>query len=229
MQIQKRCVTLFLAFLLLCCVSVTAYAHEVPDTSRKGSIMVTMTYKEKAVPGGTLTLYHVGNVKEDDGNYSFVLTDEFAGSGVLLENIQSDQLAKDLAGYASDRKIKGTTKQIGNDGSVTFSDLELGLYLLVQTEAASGYSKAGPFLVTVPMQEEGVYCYEVDASPKVEPKPSPTTTPSSPTTPTKPTSPSLPQTGQLNWPVPVLTVLGILLFSAGWAIRFGRKREIDEK
>lgn len=225
MQLQKRCVALFFAFLLLCSMSVSAYAREVPDASREGSIMVTITYEDKAVPGGTLTLYKVGNVKEDDGNYSFVLTDDFSGSHASLENIQSDQLAKTLAVYASDKKMKGITEQIGNDGSVTFSDLELGLYLLVQTEAASGYSKVSPFLVTVPMYEDGAYCYEVDASPKVEPKPSPTTPPP----PTEPPSPSLPQTGQLNWPIPVLTVLGILLFSAGWVFRFGRKRENDEK
>lgn len=28
----------------------------------------------------------------------------------------------------------------------------------------------------------------------------------------------LPQTGQLNWPVPVLAVSGVLLFAAGWVL-----------
>ena len=31
------------------------------------------------------------------------------------------------------------------------------------------------------------------------------------------------QTGQLNWPVPVLTVAGLGLFLAGWLLRFGRQ------
>lgn len=228
MKFQKHCAVLFMALLLFCSMSVTAYAHEVPEPSKTGYITVTMTYKDKAVPGGTLTLYKVGNVKEDDGNYRFVLTDDFVGSHTSLENIQSDQLAKTLASYASDKEMAGTTKTVGNDGSVDFPNLELGLYLLVQTDAASGYSKANPFLVSVPMQEDGGYCYEVDASPKVELKPSPTT-PYSPSVPTKPSSPSLPQTGQLNWPIPVLAVLGILLFSAGWVLRFGRKRDSYEK
>lgn len=47
---------------------------------------------------------------------------------------------------------------------------------------------------------------------------------------TKPEETSLPdklvQTGQLNWPVPVLAMAGLLLFSAGWAIvNFGKKEE----
>ena len=47
-------------------------------------------------------------------------------------------------------------------------------------------------------------------------------------TPILPITPSadagiLPQTGQLNWPVPVLTVAGLGLFLAGWLLRFGRQ------
>ena len=51
---------------------------------------------------------------------------------------------------------------------MTFSNLKLGLYLLVQTRAASGYSKISPFLVTVPYLNSGVYIYEVDADTKME-------------------------------------------------------------
>ncbi|MCD7821787.1 MAG: hypothetical protein LUG64_06230, partial [Clostridiales bacterium] len=40
------------------------------------------------------------------------------------------------------------------------------------------------------------------------------------------TSSKLPQTGQLNWPVPVLAVSGVVLFALGWGLsRSGRKRE----
>ena len=236
MRLKSQCMALLLTLLLLSSMSMTAYAKEVPDLSKTGYITVTMTYKREAVPGGTLTLYKVGDAKEDDGNYSFVLTKEFEDSCVSFENIQSPQLAKTLATYAEEQKIKGTTKEIGNDGNVTFLNLELGLYLLVQTDASDGYFKADPFLVSVPMHEDETYCYEVDASPKVELEkdPSNPTDPSTPTDPTTPTDPSkpkpsLPQTGQLNWPIPVLTVLGLMLFSAGWVLRFGRKRDGYEK
>lgn len=85
------------------------------------------------------------------------------------------------------------------DGEIAFTGLELGLYLLVQHKAAKGYETAAPFLVSVPMEEDGVLRYDVDASPKVEleKKPEPTST-----TPPAPTDPRLPYTGQLNWPVP---------------------------
>lgn len=36
--------------------------------------------------------------------------------------------------------------------------------------------------------------------------------------PDNPVMSSLPQTGQLNWPVPVLAVSGVVLFAFGWAL-----------
>ena len=36
---------------------------------------------------------------------------------------------------------------------------------------------------------------------------------------------TLAQTGQLKWPVPVLAGAGLLLFTGGWVLRFGEKRE----
>ena len=37
---------------------------------------------------------------------------------------------------------------------------------------------------------------------------------------------TLEQTGQLNWPVPVLSIAGLLLFSIGWAmLNLGKKEE----
>ena len=54
-----------------------------------------------------------------------------------------------------------------------------------------------------------------------EPEPTPVPTPG----PTP--GVTLPRTGQLNWPVPVLTLLGVGLFAAGWLLRFGRGRSHD--
>ena len=48
---------------------------------------------------------------------------------------------------------------------MTFRGLELGLYLIVQTEASKGYEPINPFLVSLPMAEDGKWNYAVDASP----------------------------------------------------------------
>lgn len=226
MRIQKRLTTLFLAAFLLCSVSIAASAHKAPDPSQKGSISVQMAYGDQPVAGGSLTLYRVGDVKEDDGSYSFALSGDFTASEADLADISSAKPAQELAQYAESRELPGKTAQIGDDGKVSFTGLKLGLYLLVQNETADGYYKADPFMVSVPMNENGAYIYTVDASPKVELQKAPI--PKTPDTP-KPTNPGLPQTGQLNWPIPVLAILGLGLFGAGWLLCFGRKRGCYEK
>lgn len=224
MKILKRIPALFLSVCLVLAANVTAYAHEVPDMEKDGSVSVTMKYDGNAVPGGTLTLYRVGDIYEDDGDYSFVLSSTFAGSGASLEHLEASGLAESMAEYASRNHLPGQTVAIGKDGKATATGLELGLYLVVQSEAADGYESISPFLVSIPMNEDGTYVYEVDATPKLSTlTPTKPDTPTNPGTPAAPTQPTLPQTGQLNWPVPVLAALGLCLFLIGWALRYGKR------
>lgn len=222
---RKHVLSLLLAVLVLCAMCATVFAQDVPDLSKEGSISVTMSDGTGAVPGGSLTIYRVGDICEEDGNYSFVLNAAFAPSEVSLEDILSAQPAEALAAFAAaNPEIPGETGQIGQDGKVTFS-VEPGLYLVLQQEAAEGYLPVSPFLVAVPNMENGSYVYEVDASPKVTLVPAPTQPAPTDPEPTKPSDPQLPQTGQLDWPVPLLAVLGLGLFVIGWAIRFGGRKE----
>lgn len=239
MRIRKQLAVLLLV--LLCGVFVSAaYAQEVPDTSRTGSISAVMSYGGAAVGGGTLTLYRVGDVSEDDGNYSFVLTDAFAASGLSLSAVSDAGLAQSLAEYAQANGIEGTAVQIGEDGTVSADGLPLGLYLVAQQEqdAAEGYEAISPFLVSVPMYENGAYSYSVNAEPKMSamvPTAGPEeteedpgeeeTTPSTSAGTTTTTSSTLPQTGQLNWPVPVLAVAGLGLLLLGWELRLKGQRK----
>ena len=244
---MRKHIALLLATIMLCCVS--AFAHNVPDLNREGSIRVTMRCEGKSVPGGTLTLYRVGDVQEEDGNFSFRLSEDFAGSEASLERLNA-ALAEALMTYARNEDPEGTTADIDREGRVEFPGLKAGLYLLVQEEAASGYFRADPFLVSIPMTEDGKYVYDVDASPKVEvvEKPDPPDRPpheppppdepplseppgESPTEPPEepptaeipdeppPLTPGLPQTGQLNWPVPILAVLGMALLTLGFLVK----------
>ena len=230
---MKKITSILTVIIMLCCFSSTVFADNVPDLTMRGSIQITMCSGDTYVPGGNLTLYKVGDIYEDNGNYSFVLTDSFAGSGETLDDIQSAQLADDLARYAERNSITGTNKEIDQNANIAFTDLDLGLYLLVQEQAAEGYNKVSPFLVSVPMQENGAYVYDVDASPKVELEKvtepdTPDTPPNTPDTPTNPGG-KLPQTGQLNWPIPVLVACGLGLFIIGWWMRFRGKKDSYER
>lgn len=221
------------ALALCCLVSGVAYAHEVPDASQPGSITVSMTYEDEAVAGGTLTLYRVGVVAEDDGNYSFALADEFAGSGVSLDHLDAAGLAESLAEYAASAGVGGASYAVGSDGVMSITGLELGLYLVVQTEAADGFEAVAPFLVSVPMYDEatGAYVYDVDATPKmetltespVEPEEPVEEVTETPASTTGTTSSTLPSTGTPSWIVPILAAAGVGILLVGATLALGRR------
>lgn len=204
----KRIGALLIVLILLGSLTMTAYAvHEVPDYDTLGSISISMTYKGKAVPYGSLTLYRVADVDTDNGDYFFTYTEDFADCSIPVTELSSSNLSAKLAEIAKTKKLTGVTQLLNSSGKTTFKNLEIGLYLLVQNKAAPGYTKVSPFLVSVPANDDGHYIYDVDASPKVGAEPSPTET----TT----TSDKLPQTGQIQWPVPVMAVLGLFLVVVG--------------
>lgn len=259
---QKKLALLLTVILFFCGKGPVAEAANSPDPTQKGSIEITMQKDGTAVPGGSLTLYQVGKLTEDEGVYSYELLESLQTTGLTLDDLQSPKLAEELAQKVA--PTQGNKKEIDEAGKIAFTDLELGIYLLVQEEAAKGYSKLGPFLVTVPEVVNGEYIYQVQAGPKialvpeVTPAPTPTApppatvTPQPESNPTPPESnptppddttvqkpsgssaevlppPKLPQTGQLNWPIPVMAVTGLWIFAMGWILRFGQKRDRVKK
>lgn len=279
-SIRKRLAAVLAALTLLVWCAAPAFALEVVDLSRTGSIKVSLYDSEtsEAVGGGTLTLYRVAKVQKDNANLSFVYTNGFEDCGVELGDLSEGELAGRLAEKIA-ATAESTTVEISDLGAAEFGDLEVGLYLVVQTTAAENYNVINPFLVSVPIQENGSYVYDVDALPKVgtaaKKTPEPPDTPDTPDTPDIPDKPDeenpntpaapgpdnpdgwvlgangeriylnpeapspdnpnghvmgahgLPQTGQLNWPIPVLAVTGVVLVAAGIKLKKGTRK--DEK
>ncbi len=133
------------------------------------------------------------------------------------------------------------SQMIDARGEAVFENLEPGLYLVVRTFIRE-YNQPflmDPFLVSVPQVEEE-YRYDVQVRVKFEwwppsefdrririghpdVEPEEPTIPTEPPVPTEPKptepsppSPNLPQTGQLQWPIPVLLASGMLLVCYGW-------------
>jgi len=277
---KKHAAALMLGLVLLAACALPTFAtsanikltdgHGNPNT---GSIHINLydSTNNKALSGGELTVYRVAEVQRKNGNLSFEYCGDFDGCAIELGDLTDSTLAGQLQEFLP-ANAEGIVQAVGNDGNVVFDDLELGLYLVVQTKASNGYKPVNSFLVSLPMAEDGQWNYEVDASPKVGAyTPEPETPPSPPDTPDKPDKPDtpdtpetpdnpdnpvspgnpdnpvapgtpdnpvapgspdnpvlpghpnnpvmngLPQTGQLNWPIPVMAISGMLLFAFGWA------------
>ena len=211
---KHRIISLILVAVLLCAATLAVSAVDVPDMSKTGTISIIMHIGDTLVPGGTLTLYRVGAIHEDDGNYSFVPTGSYADCVEAFDDVQSPELAQKLADFTAEHKLPGKTKAVDQNGTATFTDLELGLYLVMQHTCASGYSKAAPFLIGVPQMELGMYIYDVDASPKVDLEKIPETVPET-TEDAFASGDKLPQSGRLMWPIPLLAILGLAFIVLG--------------
>lgn len=218
---MKRIFSLLLVLLILCTVPLTASAHDYVQMDRTDcSIEVLVYYKNNPINSGTLTAIKVGYVAEDDGNYFFCqeLTDE------VLEDIQFSSAVKDLQNFYEDNKkavsFEKKTVSIRN-GSAKFENLTPGLYLIIQENASNGFDELNAFLVSVPYMQDGKYQYHVTANAKSSLEQEPI--------PTEPTGDKLPQTGQLNWPVPILASTGLLFIALGWMLISGRKKNAHEK
>ncbi len=96
-----------------------------------------------------------------------------------------------------------------NNWRYTWSDLEEGHRWMVTEKVPSGY--------TVKIERAGITHVITNSITKDEP-------PVVPEIPQKPSDPQLPQTGQLWWPVPVLTVLGLTFIAAGIIRKRGYRR-----
>lgn len=174
----KSIFSMLLIFAVVFSCSITAFAASAgPDLNRKGSITLTLRDLEgdkKPVPGGCFRIYRVAQIKIDNSNFLYTLSEEFKGSQVDLNNLNDPLLADHLLDYASQKKLNPISeKTAGSDGSVSFRDLKPGLYLMQQVGEVQGYYQISPFLVSLPFYDSNnkLWLYDVDASPKTQLKP----------------------------------------------------------
>ena len=137
----------------------------------------------------------------------------------VIDNLESvdaaEQMLQIYAGSKASNLFDVYTVDVEN-GKAFFEGIPTGLYLIVQEEEAPGYMKMTPFLVTMPYKKDGRYVYHVDAEMKSALKPE--TVPEQEEL--KEPEGNLPQTGQLNWPIPILALCGLLLFGFGWKQKY---------
>ena len=163
---MRRIFSLLLVCMLVFTISMTTSASEVPDLSKNGTITVKMDCGGKALNGGSLSIYQVGVIVEDETVFRFEVIDELKDSGLSLNNLDNPRLAMQMAELAKD--LPEITAPIRR-GKAVFRDVVPGVYVVVQHEhnTSKGAGAINPFLASVPTEEDGCYNYDVIADPKV--------------------------------------------------------------
>ena len=161
----KLLFSLLVAEAMLLPKSAVAFATDnTVDLSRTGSLSITLRESDgshAAMQGGTFCIYEVAQAEIENANFAYIPTEDFEESGADLSDLNAPGLAEHLAAYAAAEHLSGLVDTTGADGRVTFSDLQLGLYLVMQKGTVPGYYQVSPFLVTVPLMDGNVNYYKV--------------------------------------------------------------------
>lgn len=173
--------SLMLIAVLLSTLPITGLTFVRADTyisGRQGSIQAILmsqadsSGKQTPYPGISMKLYQVGTASENNGNVNFNLDSRFAGSGITMDSLTTADkwaaAAQTLAGLAGSSGINAIEGTSDAQGQIFFNNLEQGVYLLVQS---SGQDRLiiSPSLLTVPLQENGQWIYDVKTYPKFIP------------------------------------------------------------
>ena len=214
---------LILLLLLMQGTAIAATATSLPDLTRKGSLTIEMIWNGEKLQDGQLRISKIADIHGETARFEPI--EPLRGEDLSLENPTDPLVAEKALALALEKQLPMLSAPIA-DGAARFENLETGLYLVYQTQqdASGGFAPIKPYLMSVPYLSGGKYVMDVTAKPKVPLEEAPPV-PSEPE-PTKPTDSQLPQTGQLNWPVPILVVGGLVFFLLGWFLYFdGNKKK----
>lgn len=168
--IRKRlCAWMLIAVAL----AAPALAAGAIDTSEAASLTILFQADGTAVTGAEFGLYRVADISAEA---EFTLTggfEEYAGQ-IKLDNLSGEDwrtLAQTLQGYAAADASLTPVREgaIGTDGTLTFEELETGLYLLLGKEAVAEGRRYAPeaALLSLPSRDvDGGWNYHLTASVK---------------------------------------------------------------
>ena len=178
----RALVALALCAVILAGMGMSALASSTINPEQTGTLTIKPTYNTSPVAGGVFSIYYVATL-DNSTQLSFTLTGAFAGATGL--DINAVKKAADVAPAVAllrphivnvpstdvitlDRNAPlppGMTE----DARDTLTDLELGVYLVVQQSAPGRYISAAPFLVFIPTTDTGgaSWVYAITANPKL--------------------------------------------------------------
>ncbi len=158
-KILKTAFSVFLTVLLAVSVALPCFAAET------GKLTVTLEDKEKnQINGVTVALCQIAALTS--AGYQPTLA--FENSGISISGIvdnPNEMTAKTLYDYVKTKDLE-TVSEVSGNGIVSFSDLNLGIWLVFCDEE-SKYA-FNPHIVFLPFESNGKLYYEVSSAPKVE-------------------------------------------------------------
>ena len=157
-----------------------------------------------------ISVYQVSQ-QDEQGNLKFAVG--FENCTLDVEDLSEKNL-ENLNDYAKANANPMFSKVTDSNGKFTLNNLEFGKYLFVQENKTDEITMQ-TMLISVPELIDGKeLTYEVTAKPKIVNKEMIDRNETQITRVAR--DEQLPYTGVLNWPIPVLVIVGIIIFCIAW-------------
>lgn len=219
---SKVIIALIIVFNFILSVPSSVYADTSSDSKGRITVDVSSDSDTLVKEGVKVGVVYVAKA---DGELLNVFSD--VGSGMV--DVTNSELAVKLYTYIKETGYDVNIKETDSFGKAEFDGLELGVYLVFDTEADLREKTFNPFLVSIPEKINGEEILSVKASPKIA---RPSETDGTNKTSTKVTvktntSKKLIQTGQLKWIIPVLAITGLTCILVGCLIGGTERKRKD--
>ena len=198
---KRNCKVIIISLVILLLVALLQANSNAAETGKFNFIAINNTNSEP-ISELSVAIYQVGTQTEEG---SFALSEGFEGCTLELTQANIEK----LKAYAKENAEPAYIKTTDAEGKFSLTEINTGVYLFVQNSKTEDYTMQ-TMLVTNPDPAENKLNYDVIVKPKISAvvKDAPASGMVTDTT--------LPYTGVLNWPVPVLVIIGVIIFCIGW-------------
>lgn len=118
------------------------------------------------VSGAEISIVKIAKAIDKNNNLAFEYVDEISDCSLLVDEIKD--VSSELLECVDKSNLKYDKKITDKNGMVKFNNLELGLYLIKQTNKLEGYSSFLPFLIMIPEYVDDEWNYDIEATPKTD-------------------------------------------------------------
>lgn len=139
------------------------------DFNKKGSIMLELVEQEhnEKIADANIEIIKIADAKVDsNGNLYYEYVTSLNNCNVNIKDVTKIDV-NELTTCINDNtdKISNLTD---SNGIVSFNNLDLGLYLVRQTNKLNNYTSIDSYLVTIPTIEDNTWVYDIHSVPKTE-------------------------------------------------------------
>ena len=140
------------------------------DFNQKAAIEVALKAPDdnKNIEGAEITLYHIASVGIENNKLVYTYNEAIKDCEEDLSDLTNQELTSGISKCIIDKEILSYTKVTDEEGKVNYKNLDLGLYLVKQTNNVLGYSNIDSFLISIPKNIDNKWTYNLKAEPKTD-------------------------------------------------------------